>query len=130
MKRGEKKEEKRDMEIDDSTIFEILSDFIQSFTAESQMKDINNDIKSYDISKILGLLTNNFYQENEDSLDKQLQKKNKISEYVSSFKEAFPLWTVMTEKCKYKDFVIKNFEYEFNIERHNRINDAQILSQG
>ena len=38
----------------------------------------------------------------------------------ASFKDSFPLWTKLIEKCKYKDMIIKNYENTFKIKGHSR----------
>ena len=49
-----------------------------------------------------------------------------FDELTKSFKDAFPLWTKITEKWRFKDFVIRNFEEDLKIKSHSRDNKSDV----
>ena len=58
--------------------------------------------------------------------DNGKERKWDLDELTTSFKNAFPLWTKITEKWRFKDFVIRYFEEELRIRSHSRSNTSDM----
>ena len=54
------------------------------------------------------------------------ERKWDLDELAKSFRNAYPLWTKITEKWRFKDFVIRNFEEDLKIKSHSRDNKSDV----
>ena len=58
--------------------------------------------------------------------DKEEERKWDLDELAKSFRNAYPLWTKITEKWRFKDFVIREFEEDLKIKSHSRDNTSDM----